>query len=127
MLDSWIRDQLDQIPLDNQKLVTDHISFSYFTEQYGLELIGTVIPAMTTEAESSGQQLAELMDVIRLNKVKAIFVGVDFNPNLSHRVAEDADIELVKLYFGSLSEGSPAGTYLDFMRYNVDLIVKTLK
>jgi ABC-type Zn uptake system ZnuABC Zn-binding protein ZnuA len=33
----------------------------------------------------------------------------------------------VPLYFGSLSDGSPAGTYLSFMRYNVSAIVEALQ
>ena len=126
-LDSWIREEFDQLTPGKHKMVTGHTALRYLTEQYQLELIGAVIPAITTEAETSGQQLANLIDSIREHNVKAIFIGVDFDPSLSHRVAEDTDVELVPLYFGSLSEGSPAATYLDFMRYNVDAIVKALR
>jgi ABC-type Zn uptake system ZnuABC Zn-binding protein ZnuA len=126
-LDLWIRAELDDIPEENRELVSDHSSLGYFADEYGLRQIGAVIPAMTTEAETSGQQLAVLIETIRDQQVKAIFVGVDFDPTLAQRVSDETDIELVMLYFGSLSDGPPADTYLNFMRYNIKTIVSALK
>jgi len=126
-LDGWIRDQVTLIPLENRELVTDHMVFSYFVEEYGFTQIGAVIPAQTTEVETSGQQLANLIDIIQEEEVKAIFIGVDFDPTLSQIVAEDTGVDLVPLYFGSLSAGEPAGTYLAFMRHNVKTIVNALQ
>jgi ABC-type Zn uptake system ZnuABC Zn-binding protein ZnuA len=126
-LDSWIRMQVERIPEENRELVTDHTSLGYFAARYGFKQIGAVIPALTTEAETSGQELAGLIDAIRETKVKAIFVGIDFDPTLAQRVAEETGVDLVPLYFGSLSDGDPAGTYLDFMRYDVSAIVRALE
>jgi ABC-type Zn uptake system ZnuABC Zn-binding protein ZnuA len=126
-LDIWIRDQVDQIPPQNRMLVTDHTTFGYFAEEYGFTQIGAMIPTVTTEAETSGGQLAELVDQIRAYKVKAIFVGIDTDPTLSERIAEETGVQLVPLYSGSLSDGDPAGTYLDFMRYNITQMVLALK
>lgn len=125
-LDIWIRAELDNIPEENRELVSDHSSLGYFADEYGLRQIGAVIPAMTTEAETSGQQLADLIDTIRDQQAKAIFVGVDFDPTLAQRVSDETGIELVVLYFGSLSDGPPADTYLNFMRYNIETIVSAL-
>lgn len=126
-LDRWIREQTAAIPEENRELVTGHTVFGYFAEEYGFEQIGAVIPAPTTEAETSGQQLAALLETIQENNVGAIFVSRDIDPTLAERVAEDTGAELVPLYFGSLTEGDPAETYLDFMRYNVEAIAAALK
>ncbi len=126
-LDDWIRDQVRRIPEENKELVTDHTSLGYFAEEYGFTQIGAVIPALTTEAETSGQELAGLIDTIRANQVRAIFIGIDFDPTLAQRVAEETGVDLIPLYFGSLSKGEPAGTYLDFMRYDVNAIVSALE
>jgi ABC-type Zn uptake system ZnuABC Zn-binding protein ZnuA len=127
-LDSWIRDQVSQIPEENRYMVTDHTVFGYFAEEYGFNQVGAVIPAATTEAEPSGKHLAELSDTIHEYDVKAIFVGIDFDPNLSQRIAEDTGVKLVQLYFGSLTKADgPAGTYIEFMRYNVEAIVEALR
>ncbi len=126
-LDVWIREQIEKIPEHQRELVTDHSTLGYFAQEYGLVQIGAVIPALTTEAETSGMELAVLIDTIREHQTKAIFIGVDFDPNLAQRVAEETGVELVPLYFGSLSDGEPAGTYLSFMRYNVSAIVEALQ
>ncbi|MFO7943586.1 MAG: metal ABC transporter substrate-binding protein [Anaerolineales bacterium] len=127
-LDSWIQDQVSQIPQDNRYIVTDHTVFGYFAEEYGFQQVGAVIPSPTTEAQPSGKHLAELSDTIQEYAVKAIFVGKDFDPSLSQRIAEDTGVKLVQLYFGSLTEDDgPAGTYIEFMRYNVKMIVEVLR
>ncbi len=126
-LDKWIRNELAAIPVENRELVSDHGSLGYFAREYGLQEIGAVIPGLTTEAETSGQQLAELIDSIRYYQVKAVFVGEDFNPSLAERVTEETGTALVVLYLGSLSDGPPADTYLNFMRYNVETLVDALK
>jgi len=126
-LDSWIRSQVAAIPVENRELVTDHLSFGYFADEYGFQQIGAVIPAVTTEAETSGKELAGLMDTIRKHDVKALFVSVDIDPNLAEVVAKDTGIPLVALYFGSLTEGGPADTYQDFIRYDVKAIAAALQ
>ena len=126
-LDAWIREQIEKIPENQRDLVTDHSTLGYFAQEYRLVQIGAVIPALTTEAETSGMELAELIDAIREHQTKAIFIGVDFDPNLAQRVADETGVELVPLYFGSLSDGDPAGTYLSFMRYNVSAVVEALQ
>ena len=126
VLDIWIREQIEIIPEEQRELVTDHSTLGYFAQEYGLVQIGAVIPALTTEAETSGMELAELIDTIRDHQARAVFVGVDFDPNLAQRVADETGAKLVPLYFGSLSAGEQAGTYLSFMRYNVSAIVEAL-
>ena len=125
-LDSWIQEEVETIPVENRKLVTDHTSFGYFAEQYGFEQIGAVVPAPTTEVETSGRQLSELVETIREQNVKVIFVSMDIDPTMAEIVAEETGAELVLLYFGSLTEDDPANSYLAFMRYNVEAIASAL-
>ena len=126
-LDAWIAQQTAGIPAENRRLVTDHMLFGYFAEKYGFEVIGAVIPSYSSMAQPSAQQLAQLEDAIRQYGVKVILVGNTVNPALANRIASDTGIELVPFYTGSLSEPSgPAPTYLDYMRYNVSVIVDAL-
>ena len=127
-LDAWIRDQVSQLPEADRQLVTDHDSLTYFAEHYGFKLVGAVIPGYSSVAEPSAQDLASLEDAIRKLGVKAVFVGQSSNPALSERVTQDTGTQLVTLYGESLSKpDGPAATYLDFMRYNVNAILKALK
>ena len=127
-LDTWIRTEVEKVPEANRLIVTDHTLFGYFVDEYGFEQVGAVVPAFSTSAEPSAQELASLEDAITQQAVKALFVGNSVNPNLSERVAEDTGIQLVPIYTGSLSEADgEAGTYLDYIRYNVSVIVNALK
>lgn len=127
-LDAWIQEQVAQIPVENRKIVTDHIVFSYFAARYGFTQVGAVVPGYSTMAEPSAKELAALEDAIRKQGVKAIFVGKTVNPALEQRVAEDTGVQLVFIYTGSLTgKDGPAGTYLDFIKYNVNALVSALK
>ncbi len=127
-LDAWIREQIAAIPEANRKLVTDHLIFGYFARRYGLEQIGAVVPGYSTLSSPSAKELAAIETAVREYGVKAVFVGESVNPNMAQRLADDAGIELVYIYTGSLSApDGPAGTYLDYMRYNVSQITAALK
>lgn len=125
-LHAWIEGEVAQLPEGNRKLVTDHLTFGYFAQRYGFEMIGAVIPAYSTAAEPSARELASLEDAILALDVKALFVGITVNPKLAERVAEDTGVALVPLYSGSLDELG-VGTYLEFMTYNVNAIVEALR
>ena len=127
-LDTWIQEQVGQIPEANRKLVTDHNDFGYFAARYGFEQIGEVVPSVSTGSSPSAQELAALEDAIRLSGVKAVFVGSTVSPDLSRRVADDTGVRLVFLFTDSLSQaGGGAESYLEFMRHNVNAIVEALR
>ncbi|MGH2621789.1 MAG: metal ABC transporter solute-binding protein, Zn/Mn family [Anaerolineales bacterium] len=126
-LDGWIRSEVERIPSENRELVTDHDNLGYFAARYGFRIVGAVIPAYSTLAQPSAQEIAELEQTIARYEVPAFFVGVTANPALSERVAQDMGVALVPIYTDSLSgpEG-PAATYLEMMRYTVRAIVEAL-
>ena len=127
-LDHWITEQISKIPQKNRKLVTDHMLFGYFCERYGFEQTGAIISGFSTLSEPSAQDVAKLEDSIRKMNVKAILVGNTVNPSMAEQIAGDTGAKLFSFYTGSLSEkGGPADTYIKYMRYNVDVIVKALQ
>jgi manganese/iron transport system substrate-binding protein len=126
-LDAWIRDQVAAIPQAHRKLVTDHSFMAYFTDAYGFDQVGMVTEGSSTLSEPSAQELASLEDAIRAQGVPAIFVSTTVNPRIAQQIARDVGVQVVPLYTGSLSQpDGPAGTYLDFMRYDVSTIVTGL-
>lgn len=129
---SKLEDELGEIVAvlspEQRKLITDHDSFGYFADAYDFDIIGTVMPSLSTTSAPSASQLAQLHDQIVAEGVEAIFVGTTVNPNVAEAIATDTGVRVVPLYTGSLSEtGGPADNYLDFMRYNVAAIVDALK
>lgn len=127
-LDQWIRSQVDQIPEDERLLVTDHLLFAYFADEYGFIQVGAIVPGYSTMAQPSAQDLANLEDAVKKYGVKAIFVGNTVNPELAQRIAEDTNTKLVFVYTGSLSEpGGEADTYIHYMQYLTNAIVENLR
>ncbi|MGI6209638.1 MAG: metal ABC transporter solute-binding protein, Zn/Mn family, partial [Anaerolineae bacterium] len=89
---------------------------------------GTVIPGLSTLAEPSAQEMAELEQTVQRLGVPAVFVGSTVSPALADRLAQDTGVKVVHLYTGSLSEpGGPADSYLALMRYDVTAIVEALR
>ncbi|MGC8856540.1 MAG: metal ABC transporter solute-binding protein, Zn/Mn family [Anaerolineae bacterium] len=127
-LDRWIAEQVQSIPPQRRLLVTNHEAFGYFARRYGFTVVGTVIPGLSSEAETSAQGLAAVIDQIRASGAPAIFLGEVENPALAKQIAAETGVKVVAdLYLESLTAGAPAATYLDMMKYDVSRIVEALK
>ncbi|HWO94002.1 MAG TPA: metal ABC transporter substrate-binding protein [Dehalococcoidia bacterium] len=128
-LDQYIRSETDTIPPECRKLVTDHEILTHFAAAYDLQIIGTIVPQGTTEAEPSAADLASLIDAIRVEGVPAVFGQASENRDLVEQVAGEAGISAVTdLYLDALGPAdSGASTYIDMMRHNTDLIVEALE
>lgn len=127
-LDQWIRSMVDRIPPERRILVSDHESFGYFADRYGFRLGGAILPGLSTLAQPSARELAQLETRMRKTGVRALFVGMSANPVVARRIAADTGIRLVRLHTDSLTTADgPAGDYIAFMRANVRHIVDALQ
>ena len=52
-MDDQIADCMKAIPDDERKLVTSHDALGYFADRYDVEVVGSAIPALTTQAQPS--------------------------------------------------------------------------
>jgi zinc/manganese transport system substrate-binding protein len=113
----------------DRKLVTNHFAYGYYADRYGFEMLGTVIPAATTQAEASAAEYAELVEIIQESGVPAIFASTTEPTELAEALARDVgrDVQVIKLYTGSLGEeGSGAETYIGMMTTSTERIVEGL-
>jgi zinc/manganese transport system substrate-binding protein len=128
-LHQWVQSRIDNIPLEDRKIVTGHDCFGYFAARYGVTVAGVAIDSFSTGAgEPSAREMAKLVDRIRSSGVKAIF-GENIHDNrIVSRVAEAAGVNLApSLYTGALGpKGSPAETYDKMMRHNVEAMVTAM-
>ena len=127
-LDKWIVEQVNTIPAERRLLVTNPEAAGYFAERYGFEIVGAVIPSLSTDAGTSAKEMAALIEQIKATGAPAIFLGEVENPDLANQIADETDVKVVDtLYLESLTDGSPAATYMDMMKHNVTQIVSALK
>lgn len=111
-LDQEVSKIVKSIPADQRILITGHESLGYFAHQYGLKVIGAVIPSLSSEAEASAGQLAELKEVIEAEGVRVIFTELGTSPDVVAALASDADVGVVELSTHLLPED---GTYSSFV------------
>jgi ABC-type Zn uptake system ZnuABC Zn-binding protein ZnuA len=124
-LDTAIAACIGRVPKSQRKLVSDHDALGYYAERYGIQVIGTVIPALSTQAQSSAGEVARLVRTIRQAGVSTIFSESSTNPKLAKAIARDAGATVgPPLYADSLGpEGSAGATYLGSLRSNTRALV----
>jgi zinc/manganese transport system substrate-binding protein len=127
-LDAEVELTLAVVPGNRRTLVTNHEVFAYFADRYGFDVVGAVIPAGTTQAEPSAEQLDELAHTIEERNVPAIFVETSSPTRLADALADEVgDVDVVELFSESLGdEGSGGETYAAMMRTNAGRIADAL-
>jgi len=128
-LHAWAQGILATVPADRRVLVTSHDTLGYFADRYDYEVVGTLMPGVTTDGEPSARDLTDLVDVVTELGVPAIFVENTTSDRLAKRIAEEANVDVVSsLFTGSLSaQDEGADTYIAMMRANITAIVEALR
>jgi ABC-type Zn uptake system ZnuABC Zn-binding protein ZnuA len=125
-LEAYAEAQLATIPTEKRFLVTNHDAFGYFAEEYDFTILGTVIPSLSTVAEPSAGDLADLIAEMEEHNVCIIFTETTVNDTLAQTVASEMtgcdDVQVLKLY----TESVGAEGYIGMFRANVDTIVSGL-
>jgi ABC-type Zn uptake system ZnuABC Zn-binding protein ZnuA len=128
-LDVWAKLEVKKIPVLNRKIVTNHDSLGYLADHYGFKVVGTIIPSGSTERAPSAKETAELIRIIRREKVKAIFTENIINPKLAQTIARETNAKIAPaLYTDSLGAlGSSGETFLKAFRHNIQTLVAALR
>ncbi len=128
-LDGWIRAQIETIPPERRLMVTNHESFGYYADRYGLKIVGAILSSASASAAPSAQELSALIETIRSSGAPAVFLETGTNEQLARQLAGETGIRVVSgLQTHSLAApGGGAGDYISMMRYNTELIVQALK
>jgi len=111
-IDQEIRGLVESIPVESRILVTGHESLGYFAHEYEFEVVGAVIPSLSSEAEASAGDLAALKQTIADEGVSVIFTEMGTSPDVVEALADEAQVSVVELSTHFLPED---GTYKAFI------------
>jgi zinc/manganese transport system substrate-binding protein len=128
-VDAEVRELLNRVPENRRVMVTDHHAFGYFAARYGFKVVGVVIPGGSTMGSPSTAEIANLVTVIRTERVPAIFSNAALSSDLTATVAREAgsQVTVVPLFVGSLGEqGSGADTYRGMVLSNARRVADAL-
>jgi zinc/manganese transport system substrate-binding protein len=124
-LDDWVKRKVAELRRDKRKLVTSHDAFQYFARDYGFKI--EAIEGVNTETEASNRHVSELIDDIKKQSVKAIFLESTLNPKVTTQITRETGVNIGgTLYADGLGSGE-ASTYEGMMKHNVSTIVDALK
>jgi ABC-type Zn uptake system ZnuABC Zn-binding protein ZnuA len=119
-LDAAVARCIDRVPQAKRKLVTTHDALGYFAARYGIDVIGAVIPSLSTQAQPSAKDVNELVGQIKREGVEAIFPEASLSRRLEQAISRESGAEVGgQLWADTLGpEGSSGATYLDSIRAN---------
>jgi len=129
-LDGWIREQLAAVPQAKRAMVTSHDAFNYYARAYGVRVYAVV--GISTEQAHRAGDVDALIDQVRSQGIRALFIETSVSDSLNNMVRQVADHTGTKiggeLYSDSLGEpDEDAGTYIGMMRHNTETIVEALR
>jgi ABC-type Zn uptake system ZnuABC Zn-binding protein ZnuA len=124
-LDAAVARCMASVPAAKRRLVTTHDALGYYARRYGIEIIGAVIPSLSTAGQASAGQTAALVRAIRRAGAKAIFAESSVNPKVERAIAAEAGARVGRpLWADTLGPpGSDGATYLASIASNTRALV----
>ena len=125
-LDGDIAACVERVPPAKRKIVTTHDSLGYFARRYGIEVVGAVIPSLSTQAQASAGDVERLVGQIRRERVEAVFPESSVNPDIERAIAREAGARIGDpLYADSLGpEGSAGESYAGALAADAGALVR---
>ena len=131
-LHQWALKKAAELPPTKRILVTSHDAYNYFGRAYGFQVVG--LQGVSTVTEAGLADMAKLVDFIKKNQVKAVFVETSVSPATIQRISKDAGVKVGGELFsdamgtpGQMENGYDLGTYEGMIKHNLTTIVGALK
>lgn len=123
-IDAPLRARLDKVPADKRWLVSSEGAFSYLTRDYGWR--EAYLWPINADEQGTPQQVRRLIDLVRKNKIPAVFSESTISDKAARQVARETGAKYGGvLYVDSLSDARGAvPTYLKLLEVTVDTIAK---
>ena len=123
-MDAPLRARLDKVPADKRWLVSSEGAFSYLTRDYGWR--EAYLWPINADEQGTPQQVRRLIDLVRKNKIPAVFSESTISDRAAKQVARETGARYGGvLYVDSLSDARGAvPTYLKLLEVTVDTIAK---
>lgn len=131
-LHQWALAKAGELPPARRILVTSHDAYNYFGRAYGFTVVG--LQGISTVSEAALADMAKLVDYVKENGVKAIFVESSVPHATIERIATDAGVAIGGELFsdamgtaGEIENGYDLGTFEGMVKHNLTTIVEALR
>lgn len=125
-LDGPFREKIESLSIENRWLVTSEGAFSYLAEDYGLK--EAFLWPINADGQGTPQQVRKVIDLVRKNKIPAIFSESTVSSKPAKQVARETGARYGGvLYVDSLtSEDGKVPSYIDLLKVTLETIVEAL-
>ena len=122
-----ITEKMNDIPKEKRILVSSEGAFKYFSAAYGFE--AHYIWEINSHNQGTPDQLKSIIDIIRAQDVKALFVESSVDPRSMETLSKETGIPIVgKIFTDSLGKpGDDGDTYIKMIEWNASMIYSGLK
>lgn len=119
--------QIKDVTPSRRIVVTSHDAFGYLGREFEIQFFAP--QGLSLDVEASAADVATVIDQIRDQDVKALFVENINNPRLLQSISTETNVALGgRLYSDALSGiDGPAYNYLGMMRHNVESLIAAFK
>ncbi len=123
-MDAPLRARLDKVPAEKRWLVSSEGAFSYLTRDFGWR--EAYLWPINADEQGTPQQVRRLIDLVRRNKIPAVFSESTISDRAAKQVARETGAKYGGvLYVDSLSDARGAvPTYLKLLEVTVETIAK---
>jgi zinc/manganese transport system substrate-binding protein len=125
-LDREVRSAVGRIPPERRKVISTHNAFGYFAASYGIEFIAP--SGVSTEAEPSARDVAQIIGQIRSAKIPAVFLENISDPRMVSRIAAETGAKVGGTLFSDAltDEKGVCPTYIEMVRHNIKTLTSAL-
>lgn len=130
-LHEYVKEQANRVPAEQRVLITAHDAFHYFGRAYGFDVRG--LQGISTATEAGTADVRDLADFIVQHEIPAVFIesSVPVRNVEALQAAVQAQGYTVTIGGSLFSDamgdaGTPEGSYIGMVRYNIDTIVGAL-
>lgn len=125
-LTATIREKIGTIPPSRRNMIVFHNAWQYYNDRFGIVTLGFV--ERNPGQEPNPQQIADLIDLAKRLKVRAVFSEPEYSPKLLYTIAQGAGIKVVEnLYDDSVGTDPRVSNYPAMLLYDTNVIVAALK
>jgi manganese/zinc/iron transport system substrate-binding protein len=131
-LHQWAVKRALELPMEKRILVTSHDAFTYFGRAYGFRVAG--LQGTSTVDEANTASMVKMVELIKKNNVKAVFVESSVPQHAIRRISQDAAVNIGGEVFsdamgvpGKRENGYDLGSYEGMIKHNLNTIVEALK
>lgn len=114
------------VPANERNLVTSERAFQYLANDYGIT--EGYLWAIDTDEQGTPRQISELIAFIRSHTVHGLLVETNVDPRPLRTIAAETGVPIVgEVYSDELgAPGSPGETYLGYLAYNLQQMLKAM-